>query len=150
MTSGGGISWSTLLQPSPPWCSTFLPLPLPPLTPSTAHSSRRRSLELAEHPHCRGPRKEIYLPWQRHQQLSSGCPVPLPHTPSPSPRGGTHGEPMDDVCSTCSLTGEQPRLYRALLAQCRSVRVAVVSQHRTEPWMLGRGLMAYLDIRWEI
>lgn len=61
------------------------PYPVPPLTPSTAHGSRRRSLELDECLHSEGPRKEIYLPWQRHQQLSSGCPVPLPHTPSPAP-----------------------------------------------------------------
>lgn len=69
------------------------PYPLPPLTPSTAHS-RRRSLEMDEHLHCGGPRKEIYLPWQRHQQLSSGCPVPAPHTPSLAP-AVTH------VVSTC-------------------------------------------------
>lgn len=64
---------------------TFLPLPLPPLTPSTAHGSQRRSLASAEHLHSEGPRKEIYLPWQRHQQLSFGCPVALPHSPSPAP-----------------------------------------------------------------
>lgn len=69
---------STIMLKDPP----SYPYPLPLLTASTAHRSRRRSLELAEHLHCGGPRKETYLPWQRNQQLSSRCPIPLPHTPS--------------------------------------------------------------------
>lgn len=93
------------------------PYPLPPFSPKhwEAHGSGRRSSESAEHLHFGGPREGIYLPWQRHRQLSSGRPVPLPPLPQPSPSSSIRDEHISlptgsTLALRPALQGEQPRL----------------------------------------
>lgn len=141
---------STIVLKHPP----SYPYPLPPLTPSTAHSSGRRSLESAKDLHCGGPRKEIYLPWQRHQQLSSGCPFPLPHSPSPAPA-------VAHVVSTSHCPQMMSTPCPAPRGSSLGFRELSLPNAEVSEWLLSlsteqslkmpeRGPMAHLDIGWEV
>lgn len=128
----GGTSWRTSLPPAPPPRSrTHLPIPFHPSAPSTGMLAA-----VEGDPQSQPSAFILEGPGGEHtyhgKGTGSSCSSPSTPPAQPRQRDARSARPIAHGWHP-ARPGEQPRLSRALLARCRSVRVAVVSQHSTEP-----------------